>query len=69
MENIFNPIVEVLGKPSAAIGIVRRMMREDIYEEVMRAALDSRCMLGYFNLNDEGKKVKQKWHGLCLRKD
>ncbi|GLJ41036.1 hypothetical protein SUGI_0849570 [Cryptomeria japonica] len=66
MENLFDPIVQVLGNPSTAIRMVRRMVREDIYEGVM-GSLDSmetvpasECMLGYFDLEAQGKKVKMQ---------
>ncbi|GLJ11380.1 hypothetical protein SUGI_0154700 [Cryptomeria japonica] len=63
MGNLFDLIVQVVGNSSAPVGIVRRMVREDIYEEVLRglddlkSAPQSECMLGFFNLNVAGKKV------------
>ncbi|GLJ36757.1 hypothetical protein SUGI_0740340 [Cryptomeria japonica] len=66
MEDLFQPIIQVLGHPISANGILRRTVDEGIYLEVMRA-LDGivsspadGCMLGYFGLQGEGKKKKMQ---------
>ncbi|GLJ54904.1 hypothetical protein SUGI_1178850 [Cryptomeria japonica] len=66
MEDLFQPIIQVLGHPISANDILRRTVDEDIYLEVMRA-LDGivsspvdGCMLGYFGLQVEGKKKKMQ---------
>lgn len=66
MEDLFQPIIQVLGHALSANGILRRTMEEGIYLEVIRA-LDGivsipadGCMLGYFSLQSMGKKKKMQ---------
>ncbi|GLJ11632.1 hypothetical protein SUGI_0173270 [Cryptomeria japonica] len=66
MEDLFQPIIHVLGHPISANGILRRTVDEDIYLEVMRALdgivsipIDG-CMMGHFGLQVVGKKKKMQ---------
>ncbi|GLJ50047.1 hypothetical protein SUGI_1064460 [Cryptomeria japonica] len=66
MEDLFQPIIQVMGHTISANSILHRTVEEGIYLEVMRA-LDGivsipadGCMLGYFYLQVEGKKKKMQ---------
>lgn len=66
VEDLFQPIIQVLGHPLSANGILQRMVEEGIYLEVMRALdgivsnPEDRCMLGYFYLQVVGIKTKMQ---------
>lgn len=64
--DLLHPIIQVLGNSLSAMGMVRRMVSDDVYLEVV-SALDyinpkvhDGCALGHFFLEAEGKKTLMK---------